>query len=45
MQRMENAGIRIAPEKSKDLKFKFQFCGLEFDRKMQTVRYEDSTRS
>jgi hypothetical protein len=42
---MENAGIRIAPEKSKDLSSIFQFCGIEFNRKMQTVRYERSTRS
>jgi hypothetical protein len=42
---MENAGIKIAPEKSKDLSSKFQFCGIEFDRKMQTVKYEDSVKS
>jgi hypothetical protein len=45
MQRMENAGIRIAPEKSKSLGSVFQFCGIEFNCKMQTVKYEDSTKS
>jgi len=45
MQRMENAGIRIAPEKSKMIENEFQFCGIKFNRRMQTVEYEGSTRS
>jgi hypothetical protein len=45
MQRMENAGIKIAPEKSKDLAQTFKFCGIEFNRRMQTVKYEESTKS
>lgn len=45
MQRMENAGIKIAPEKSKSLDSIFQFCGIEFNCKMQTVKYEGSTKS
>jgi len=42
---MENAGIRIAPEKSKNLSSIFRFCGIEFNSKMQTVKYEGSTKS
>jgi len=42
---MENAGIRIAPEKSKMIENEFQFCGMKFNRRMQTVKYEDSTKS
>jgi len=45
MQRMENAGIRMAPEKSKDLGYNFKFCGIEFDRRKQEVRYEGSVKS
>jgi hypothetical protein len=42
---MENAGIRIAPEKSKMIGNEFQFCGMKFNRRMQTVEYEGSTKS
>jgi len=45
MQRMENAGIKIAPEKSKMIENEFQFCGMIFNRRMQTVKYESSTKS
>jgi len=32
MEKMGNAGIKIAPEKSKMLDKVFKFCGILFDR-------------
>jgi hypothetical protein len=40
MERMSNAGIRLAPEKSKMLEKVFKFCGVVFNREEKFCEVE-----
>jgi hypothetical protein len=45
MEKMNGAGIEIAPEKSKAIGKKFKFVGFEFDREKKEVSCQGEFKS